>query len=188
MYQMAASGADQESMLLGAADYAFPEDWSRDGWLVYNRLSNTGWDIWAFNFSQRKSRPIVEAPSNQLQARLSPDGRWLAYASNESGVWEVYVQPFPEGRGKWLVSTGGGSQPIWRGNGKELFYVAADDRLVAVPIPGIDTSESASRYSPRAYRRCWRRFAPTMRCRRTVSGFSSTTSRRKRRPRRSRSR
>ena len=139
MYQMAASGADQESMLLGSADLAFPEDWSRDGWLVYNRLSKTGWDIWAFNFAERKSRPILEEPSNQLQARLSPDGRWLAYASNESGVWEVYVQPFPEGRGKWHVSPGGGSQPIWRRDGTELFYVAADDRLVAVPIRGIDT-------------------------------------------------
>ena len=137
--QMAASGADQESILLGSADPAFPEDWSRDGWLVYNRLSKTGWDIWAFNFAGRKSRPILEEPSNQVQARLSPDGRWQAYASNESGVWEVYVQPFPEGRGKWHVSAGGGSQPIWRGDGTELFYVAADDRLVAVPIRGIDT-------------------------------------------------
>ena len=142
MYQMAASGADQESVPLGPAEYAFPEDWSRDGhWLVYNRAGKTGWDIWAFNLVERKSRPILEEPSNQLQARLSPDGRWLAYASNESGVWEVYVQPFPEGQGKWLVSTSGGSQPIWRGDGKELFYVAADDRLVAVPIRGTDTFE-----------------------------------------------
>ena len=142
MYQMAPSGADQESVLLGPAEYRFPEDWSRDGrWLVYNRAAKTGWDIWAFNFAERKSRPILEEPSNQLQARLSPDGRWLAYASNESGLWEVYVQPFPEGRGKWLVSTGGGSQPIWRGDSKELFYVAADDGLVAVPIRGTDTFE-----------------------------------------------
>ena len=137
MYQMAASGADQKPVLPGPAEYRFPEDWSRDGrWLVYNRAAKTGWDIWAFNFTEQKSRAILEEPSNQLQARLSPDGRWLAYASNESGMWEVYVQPFPEGRGKWLVSTGGGSQPIWRGDSKELFYVAADDRLVAVPIRG----------------------------------------------------
>ena len=143
MYQMAASGADQESVPLGTVEsVAFPEDWSRDGrWLVYNRLAKTGWDIWAFNFAERKSRAILETPSNQAQARLSPDGRWLAYASDESGVWEVYVQPFPEGRGKWLVSTGGGSQPVWRGDGRELFYVATDDRLVAVPIRGTATFE-----------------------------------------------
>jgi serine/threonine protein kinase/Tol biopolymer transport system component len=143
MYQITASGVEQESVLPGPAEYRFPEDWSRDGrWLVYDRAAKTGWDIWAFNFAEQKSRAILEEPSNQLQARLSPDGRWLAYASNESGVWEVYVQPFPEGRGKWLVSTGGGSQPIWRGDSRELFYVAADDRLVAVSIRGADTFEA----------------------------------------------
>jgi Tol biopolymer transport system component len=142
MYQMAASGADQESVLLGPSGYAFPEDWSRDGrWLVYNVQAKTAWDIWAFNFAERKSRPILEESSNQLQARLSPDGRWLAYASDESGNWEVYVRPFPEGQSKRLVSAGGGSQPVWRADGKELFYVAPDDRLVAVPIRGTDTFE-----------------------------------------------
>jgi hypothetical protein len=83
----------------------------------------------------------VEEPSYQLQARLSPDGRWLAYASDESGEWEVYVRPFSDLQGKWLISTGGGSQPLWRGDGKELFYVAADNRLIAVPIGGTDTFE-----------------------------------------------
>jgi len=140
--QKAASGADQE-LVLGPSLYFFPEDWSRDGrWLVYIVGAKTNWDIWAFNFADRKPRPILEEPSSQLQARLSPDGRWLAYASDESGDWEVYVQPFPEGRGKWLVSTGGGSQPVWRGDGKELFYVAVDDRLVAVPVGGTHTFEA----------------------------------------------
>ena len=142
VYRMVPGGADQEPVPLGASPYqaVFPEDWSRDGrWLVYTVTAKSGWDIWAFNFAEQKPRAILEEPSNQLQARLSPDGRWLAYASNESGEWEVYVRPFPEGRGKWLVSTGGGSQPLWRGDGKELFYVAADDRLVAVPIRGRDT-------------------------------------------------
>jgi eukaryotic-like serine/threonine-protein kinase len=144
LYQMASSGADQKQLSLGSsASYAgFPEDWSHDGrWLVYNVVAKTAWDIWAFNFEERKSRPIVEEPFSQLQARLSPDGRWLAYASDESGDWEVYVKPFPEGRSKRLVSSGGGSQPLWRGDSKELFYVAADDRLVAVPIRGTDTFE-----------------------------------------------
>jgi eukaryotic-like serine/threonine-protein kinase len=145
VYQKAISGADQESVLLELPPYqaVFPEDWSRDGrWLVYNVTAKMGVDIWAFDFTNRKSRPILEEPSSQLQPRLSPDSRWLAYASDESGDWEVYVRPFPEGRGKWLVSTAGGSQPLWRGDGKELFYVAADDRLVAVPIRGTDTFEA----------------------------------------------
>jgi Tol biopolymer transport system component len=139
----AASGIGQESALL-APPALFPEDWSRDGrWLVYNAISGkTAVDIWALNFADSKPRPILEEPSNQLQARLSPDGRWLAYASDESGDWEVYVRPFPDGRGKWLVSTGGGSQPLWRGDGKELFYVAADNRIVAVPILASQTFEA----------------------------------------------
>jgi WD40-like Beta Propeller Repeat len=145
VYQKAASGAGQESVLLGPSPHlaVFPEDWSRDGrWLIYTVTAKGGMDIWAFNFADRKPRPILEEPSSQMQARLSPDSRWLAYASDESGDWEVYVQPFPEGRSKRLVSTGGGSQPLWRGDGKELFYVAADDRLVAVPIRGTDTFET----------------------------------------------
>jgi serine/threonine protein kinase/Tol biopolymer transport system component len=144
LYQMAPSGGDPKLLSLGpsAPSVFFPDDWSHDGrWLVYNVVAKTAWDIWAFSFVDRKSRPILEEPYSQLQGRLSPDGRWLAYASDESGNWEVYVQPFPEGRSKRLVSSGGGSQPLWRGDGKELFYVAADNRLVAVPIRGTDTFE-----------------------------------------------
>ena len=140
MYHMLAGGTGQEAFSIeGPA--LFPEDWSKDGrWLVYSRFGgNTAVDLWAFSFGDRKSRAILEEPSLQLQARLSPDGRWLAYASDESGDWEVYVRPFLDGKGKWLVSTGGGSQPQWRGDGKELFYVAADNRLIAVPIVGTDT-------------------------------------------------
>ena len=142
IYQVATSGTSQASLPVGTAGL-FPEDWSRDGrWLVYNSFGpNAATDLWAFNFADQKSRPILEEPSHQLQARVSPDGRWLAYTSDESGVWEVYVRPFPEGKNKRLVSTGGGSQPQWRGDGKELFYVAADNRLVAVPIVGISTFE-----------------------------------------------
>jgi Tol biopolymer transport system component len=136
MYKMAASDSSQESIPLGNTAL-FPEDWSRDGWLVYNTLAAiTGFDIWAFNFADSKPRPILEEMSNQLQARLSPDGRWLAYASDESGNWEVYVRSFPEAQIKRQVSTGGCSQPLWRGDGKELFYVAPDNRVVAVPIVG----------------------------------------------------
>jgi Tol biopolymer transport system component len=143
IYQMAASGSSPESVRLGP-NAMFPEDWSRDRrWLVYQTLGpKTAADIWAFNFTDSKSRPIVEDPTLQLQARLSPDGRWLAYTSAEYGLWEVFVRPFPEGGRRSQVSTGGASQPLWRGdNGKELFYVAADNRLVAVPIVGTDTFE-----------------------------------------------
>jgi hypothetical protein len=139
-YRMAAGGSQQEQSFRGPTAL-FPEDWSRD-WLVYNAFGPTGAgvDVWAFNFADRKHRPIVEDPFHQLQARLSPDGRWLAYTSDETGSWEVYVRPFPEGLKRPIsTATGGGSQPVWSSRGNELFYVAADNRLFAVPIVGSDT-------------------------------------------------
>ena len=66
--------------------------------------------------------------------RFSPDGRWLAYTSDESGRPEVYVQPFPGHGGKWQISTAGGGQPVWNRNGKELFYASADNKLMAVDV------------------------------------------------------
>src|SRR5262249_23619325 len=65
------------------------------------------------------------------QGQLSPDGRWMAYASDESGRREVYVRPFPAADGKWRISTAGGEQPRWRGDGRELFYIASDRKLMA---------------------------------------------------------
>jgi hypothetical protein len=79
-------------------------------------------------------RPLVDSPQNQIQARLSPNAQWIAYASDESGRFEVYVQSFDGANGKTLVSTGGGSQPTWRRDGRELFYVAADGAMMAVPV------------------------------------------------------
>jgi len=144
LYQKPASGAGYETLVPGPArHYAiFPEDWSRDGrWLIYSATAKTAWDVWVVDLTDDTARPILDTPSNEVQARLSPDGRWLAYTSDESGAWEVYVQPFPDGGGKWLVSTGGGSQPLWRGDGKELFYLAADGRLIAVSLGGGRTVE-----------------------------------------------
>ena len=148
LVKKAASGAGRESVIFKPASFGttMPEDWSRDGrWLIYNVTSKTGWDIWALDVAaDSKVRPILEIPANQLQARLSPDGRWLAYASDESGSFEVYVQAFLS-QGRWLVSTDGGSQPLWRGDGRELYYIASDGRLIAVPIGGGPTFEAGSR-------------------------------------------
>jgi hypothetical protein len=100
-------------------------------------------DLWALPLTgDRKPIPLLQSEFNEYMGQLSPDGRWLAYASDESGRPEVYVQPFTAGAapgsgkpvaGKWPVSTGGGSQPRWRGDGKELFYLA-DRKLMAVEI------------------------------------------------------
>jgi eukaryotic-like serine/threonine-protein kinase len=67
-------------------------------------------------------------------AQFSPNGKWVAYASNETGKWEIYVTSFPEARGKWQISSGGGEEPRWRGDGKELFFLSADNTMLATPV------------------------------------------------------
>jgi hypothetical protein len=92
-------------------------------------------DLWALPLEgTRKPFPVVQSRFNEDEGQFSPDGRWIAYRSNESGRDEVYVQAFPGPAGKRQMSTVGGSQPRWRRNGKELFYVAADTRLMSVPV------------------------------------------------------
>jgi eukaryotic-like serine/threonine-protein kinase len=78
---------------------------------------------------------LLTTPFSETQAQLSPDGRWVAYVSNESGRFEVYVQNFPKPAGKWQISTDGGVQPRWRGDGKEIYYLSAvGRRVMAVPV------------------------------------------------------
>lgn len=84
---------------------------------------------------ERKIEPLVQTPFFERNGEVSPDGRWLAYESNESGQFEVFVRPFPDtNKGRWQVSTGGGTQPLWARNGQELFYLAADGGLMRVPV------------------------------------------------------
>jgi Tol biopolymer transport system component len=82
----------------------------------------------------RKPFPVVATSFEEKDAQFSPDGRWIAYQSNETGRFEIYVQPFPGPGRKELVSTNGGAQVRWRRDGRELFYIALDGRLIAVPI------------------------------------------------------
>jgi Tol biopolymer transport system component len=120
----------------------FPEDWSKDGrWVLYTINLSDGWDIGAVDVSTGEQRPVVDAPRHQLYPRLSPDGRWLAYSSDETGVFEVYVIPFA-GDGKWQVSSGGGSKPLWRADGRELYYVDASGGLIAIPVGGTEAFEA----------------------------------------------
>ena len=87
-------------------------------------------------FGDKKPFPFLRTPFNESQGQFSPDGRWIAYVSNDSGPSQVYVAPFPGRGGKAQVSTGGGTSPRWRHDGKELFYVAADLKLMAAVVNG----------------------------------------------------
>jgi Tol biopolymer transport system component len=134
------SGSDE---LLSNMDGSTPSDWSPDGRFILFHSNNNldqgnidqrnGYDLWVLSLTDRQSRPLVRTPFHEIQGALSPDGRWLAYASDESGAFEVYVQMFPDGQAKRLVSRGGGAEPRWRADGRELFYVSADRRLMVVP-------------------------------------------------------
>src|SRR6185503_3013911 len=92
--------------------------------VTYITLKNAGdYDIWAFSPGDRKMRALVAAPSSaEMGSRFSPDGKWLAYQANDSGTFEVYVEPFPRTGVRTQVSSAGGERPVWSPDGRELFY------------------------------------------------------------------
>jgi Tol biopolymer transport system component len=101
--------------------------------------SNTGWDIWAlptFGDKSGDGKPfsVISTNFTDVVPVFSPDGKWLAYSNNETGRYEVYIQPFPGGAGRWQVSTAGGSNAVWRKDGKELFFQSLDQQIMAVDI------------------------------------------------------
>jgi len=106
----------------------------------------TAWDVSVLQLSDRKVVPFVGTPANEGGPHFSPDGHWIAYASDESGPWEVYVQPFPGPGGKWQISSGGGTEPMWNPTGRELFY-RSGDKMMAVDIA---TQSGFSAGSPHA--------------------------------------
>jgi serine/threonine protein kinase/Tol biopolymer transport system component len=131
IYLKDVNGAEDEKLILHADTDEYPDDWSKDGkYLLYTR----GRDLWLLTIPEMKGTPFLKAASTLRNGRLSSDGKWVAYASNESGKWEIYVTSFPEARGKWQVSSGGGEQPRWRGDGRELFYLSSDSKIMAVPV------------------------------------------------------
>jgi Tol biopolymer transport system component len=109
--------------------------WSPNGQLLafIEITPSTGYDIWVLRISDRKPQPFLRTPFNESVPQFSPDGRWLAYISDESGRFEVYVQPYPGPGGKWQISTGGGTEPVWNPNGRELFY-RSGAKMMAVDI------------------------------------------------------
>jgi Tol biopolymer transport system component len=144
LYQKNSNGIGEEELLLKTGNSVVPEDWALDGRaLVYMGTEGGNRDLFVLPLTGdprqagtegRKPAPFLKTQFRERHAQFSPDGRWMAYASIESGIYEVYVQSFPAGSGKWQVSTSGGVQPRWRRDGKELFYLAPDGKLMAVPI------------------------------------------------------
>ncbi|HUB83929.1 MAG TPA: protein kinase [Bryobacteraceae bacterium] len=136
-----AANGSQADLLLKSADAKYPSDWSRDGrYLLFGVITEgTKSDIWGMTLADRHAGPILDTISSEGWATLSPDGKWLAYQSNESDRYQVYVQPF-DGitRGtkrRYDVSTEmGGGMPHWRADGQELFYVTGSGRVMSVKV------------------------------------------------------
>jgi eukaryotic-like serine/threonine-protein kinase len=141
-FEKAATGGQPERQI-GTDDTSFPTDWSPDGKLLlfHTPAASTSYDVRAIPPSGGKPTPVVQTPFADIDGRLSPDGRWVAYASDEPGRMEVFVQPFAQSGNKWQVSTGGGSEPRWRRDGRELFYLAPDGTLMAVAITATSAVE-----------------------------------------------
>jgi eukaryotic-like serine/threonine-protein kinase len=132
IYVKPADGSQPERELMPASGVdTLPLDWSRDG---HNLLYLAPPDLWVYSFADGKSRLFLKANASLNNGQFSPDGKWVAYSSNESGRWEVYVTSFPDARGKWQVSTNGGGQPRWRGDGKEIYFLSSDEKLMAASV------------------------------------------------------
>lgn len=143
IHQKVATGAGSEEVLLKSTSGNFPLSWSPDGYniLYQSEDPKTKVDLWILpTVGDKKPYPYVRTEALEFSGNFSPDGRWIAYSSDESGRFEVYVQAFPLTQGKWQVSTGGGGMPVWGKDGKELFYLAPDKKLMAVDVKGTGTS------------------------------------------------
>jgi dipeptidyl aminopeptidase/acylaminoacyl peptidase len=130
-----ADGSSKAERLITSEYRQIPNSWSHDGqFLAFHQNDPaTASDIWVLRLSDRQAQPFLRTPTGESAARFSPDGRWLAYTSSESGRSEIYVQPYPGPGGKWQISTDGGTEPVWNSNGRELFF-RQRNQMMAVDI------------------------------------------------------
>ena len=136
LYWKSVDGTGKEELLLATPQNKGPSDWSPDGRFVLFRSVDpkTGNDIWAMPVVDGKPFPVVQTNFDERDGQFSPDGKWIAYQSNETGSFEVWAQSFPVPGTRLRISNNGGTQVRWRRDGKELFYIATNGRLMAVPV------------------------------------------------------
>ena len=137
LYWKLSSGAGADELLLESDQNKAPTDWSSDGrFLLFRTVDpRTGYDLWVLPVSgDKKPFPFLKTPFEERNGQFSADGKWIAYQSNESGRFEIYVQPFPGPGRKFQISTNGGAQPRWNKDSKEIFYVSLDSKMMAAPV------------------------------------------------------
>ena len=153
LYSKAASGAGADELLLESDRNKAPMDFSFDGRMLLYRSTDpkTGWDLWALPMSgDRKPFPFLKTSFEEYEGQFSPDAKWVAYQSNESGRFEIYVQPFPGPGGKFQISANGGAQPRWNRSGNEIFYVSLDAKMMATPVTLSPNGQSLETGTPAA--------------------------------------
>lgn len=171
LYRKSSSGVGSEELLLESPQDKSANGWSPDGrFLLYAAIDDpkAGWDQWVLPLGgDRKPFVFLKTSFDERRAQFSLDGRWVAYVSNESGQYEVYVRPFPgsdgasgptvqeTGGGQWSISTAGGLDPHWSPDGKELYYIAPDAKLMAVPVaahgPTLEVGAPVALFQTRIY-------------------------------------
>jgi Tol biopolymer transport system component len=139
IYQKGLTTGTSEGPLLQSDASDHPTDWSADGrYIAFQRLdtkTNNQYDIWVLpTFGDRKPFAFAATQFDERAARFSPDGKWMAYSSDESGETEVYVASFPVGQTKIRISTTGGDYPKWRGDAKEIFFISTDQKVMAAEV------------------------------------------------------
>jgi len=136
LFRRPANGAGEPERILEGVVGLVPQDWTRDGWIVYRNWTGSQSDLLAVRADGGEPRSLFSTPHNEKHARVSPDGRWLAFASDESGDWQVYVTTWPDLAGKWRVSTGTAAMPIWGSDGRELYFLTGTRRIARAAIGG----------------------------------------------------
>jgi hypothetical protein len=136
IYWRSVTDGTPEQLLLNERTMIYPSAVSPDGSvLLYTRATGPSVDLWYVSLgADSKPQPFVQTASQERDGQFSPDGKWVAYQSNEGGHYEIYLQRFPGAGDRIQVSAGGGQQARWARNGSELFYVAADQRLTSVRV------------------------------------------------------
>jgi Tol biopolymer transport system component len=144
LYLKSATGLERERKRFTipptSMDDLFPNSWSlEDQQILCTRQTAAGDHLELLSVAGGEPTRFLSSKGSETNGQISPDGKWVAYASDESGNWEIYVTSFPSAAGKWQVSRGGGTEPRWRGDGKEIFYIAPSGTLTAVPVNGETT-------------------------------------------------
>jgi Tol biopolymer transport system component/predicted Ser/Thr protein kinase len=150
VYLRPASGVGTDRLAFKSDSTEIPVSWSRDGrYIVFSRFKTggaAGVDTWLLTLGgEPKASPFIESPFDKAQARISPDGRWITYVTNDSGTYQVVVQSFPDPNGgRWQITAQGGIEPKWKHDGRELYYLALDGKLMAVPVNPDRTFQAGS--------------------------------------------